>query len=329
MERFATAQLIDVRSPSEYHKGHIPGAVNIPLLSDEARKKVGITFKESGQNAAVLEGFRLSGPLFASMIEEVQSKYLDRQLVLYCWRGGMRSQTMAWVFQLAGMQVELIKGGYKAYRQQLRSALAHPYRFKVLGGNTGSGKTEVLHALRDAGAQVIDLEALASHRGSAFGSFGMGSQPTVEHFENLLYEQLGKMNPQKTIWLEDESRKIGTACIPAEFWLQKDHAPLYFIERTIEERIKRIKDEYVVYGAELLGNAARKIAKRLGPQHLKAALEALDTGDFETFINKMLVYYDKSYAWSLSRRAGREIINLDTSRMTSQQIANELLKTPE
>jgi len=317
--------IVDVRSPGEYAAGHIPGAFNVPLLNDEARKTVGITYKTKGRDAAVLEGFKLSGPLFATLIEQCKAYAGGKSMLIYCWRGGMRSQTMAWMLRLAGLEVQTIPGGYKTYRKLVQASFKQNYQLKVLGGQTGSGKTAVLASMRKLGAQVLDLEALASHRGSAFGGLGMKGQPGVEHFENELHHQLIRLNPDKDIWLEDESRKIGTVIIHADFWEQKDNAVLFYLDVPLENRIQRIREDYAHFGPEALGNAAKKIGKRLGPQHLKEALLALEEGDIDHFIRKVLVYYDNTYNWSLQRRQGKEIHQINCANQTIDEIAHQLI----
>ncbi|MFN3940651.1 MAG: tRNA 2-selenouridine(34) synthase MnmH, partial [Chitinophagales bacterium] len=206
--------LIDVRSPAEYAHAHIPGAVNMPLLSDAERKQTGIAYKREGQEAAIKLGLDLVGVKLSRFVAEAKNIAMNNAVALHCWRGGMRSKSMAILFDFAGIRTYVIKGGYKSFRRLAKKYFDMPYSMLILGGNTGSGKTEVLHALQMAGEQVIDLEALAHHKGSAFGALGEETQPTTEQFENDLFYALRKCNLQKHIWLEDESHLIGTVFIP-------------------------------------------------------------------------------------------------------------------
>src|SRR5258705_1089911 len=210
--------LLDVRSESEYFQGRIPGAANLPLLDDEARKEVGITYKVKGRNQAVEKGFELTGGKFHTFIKTVkdylsqpQTSGLKPQTVmLYCWRGGMRSGIMSWLLETAGIGTVLLKGGYKSYRQWALQQIEAERKVIILGGKTGNGKTFLLNELKKSGEQVLDLEALANHRGSAFGAIGMEAQPRQEHFENLIAFELGKSDPEKILWIENESSKVGS-----------------------------------------------------------------------------------------------------------------------
>ena len=184
--------LIDTRSEKEYEKAHIPGAVNIPILNNEHRHIVGTIYKEEGRQAAVMKGFELVGPLFKEKMEMALQLAEGREVFVYCWRGGMRSNILAWLLKMAGLRVTLLQGGYKAFRNYLLPILDVEYKIIILGGQTGSGKTEMLSLLKSAGEQVIDLEHLASHKGSAFGLLGMPEQPSQEQFENMLALELEK-----------------------------------------------------------------------------------------------------------------------------------------
>jgi tRNA 2-selenouridine synthase len=271
--------LLDVRSPGEYRRGHIPGAISFPLFNDEERAKVGTLYKQTGKDAAVLEGLRIVGPKMAGFVEDAARLSPNRKVKLHCWRGGMRSSSVAWLLQQAGFETQVIKGGYKAYRTEVQQFLCKPFPFKVITGPTGSRKTKILHALRDAGEQVIDLEGLANHKGSAFGSLGMESQPSIEHFENLLHQQLLEMDFNRTIWIEDESRKIGTIVLLEAFWKRIKSVPVVLVKLSVEERVKFLVEEYGAFSKEELRSSVQKIAKRLGGQNLNAALEALEAGN--------------------------------------------------
>ncbi|MBK8554971.1 MAG: tRNA 2-selenouridine(34) synthase MnmH [Lewinellaceae bacterium] len=210
--------LLDVRSPGEYAQGHIPGAFSFPLFSDEERARVGTTYKQANPEAALLLGLDLVGPKMGHFVVEALKLSRNKKLAVHCWRGGQRSKSMAWLLRLAGCDVVTLNGGYKAFRHEaLDQYHLHPYNLRVVGGRTGSGKTKVLQALRDMGEQIIDLEGLAHHKGSAFGAIGEQEQPSVEQFENDLFFALRALDPQKRIWIENESRSIGRVYIPTGF----------------------------------------------------------------------------------------------------------------
>lgn len=294
--------LIDTRSEKEYEKAHIPGAVNIPILNNEHRHIVGTIYKEEGRQAAVMKGFELVGPLFKEKMEMALQLAEGREVFVYCWRGGMRSNILAWLLQMAGLRVTLLKGGYKTFRHWALEQIHRPYRLLILGGKTGSGKTEILSQLHKAGEQVIDLEGLAHHKGSAFGLLGMPPQPSQEHFENKLGLALNEINPLETLWLENESRLIGRIVLPPVLFEAMRISKVLEVEVDRLQREQRISNEYCIFPEDLLAEHTQRIVKRLGPQHLKTALGFLAEGDKESWMKIILDYYDKTYTHSNQQR---------------------------
>ncbi len=297
------APVIDVRSPGEYAHGHIPGARSLPLFTNEERAIVGTLYKQSGRDAAVLEGLRIVGPKLAAIVEEARSIAPDGRIRVHCWRGGERSGSVAWLLDKAGFaQVVTLKGGYKAFRNHVLPSFDVPLSLIVLGGYTGSGKTEILHVLRTHGEQVVDMEGLANHRGSSFGALGLPPQPSTEHFENLLWSELRKLDTARPIWLEDESVLIGRVKIPDGLFAQLRAANVLFIDMPQEVRAERLVADYGKADPKDLREAVLRIQKRMGPQHCKAALEALEAGDLFTVAKTALAYYDKAYLYGLEKR---------------------------
>ena len=175
--------VLDVRSPSEFAQGHVPGAINLPLFDDAQRADIGTIYKNSGKDAAVLRGLRHAGLKMADLVVQAKAIAEGRNSVLvHCWRGGMRSQSVGWLLRTAGMDPLVLDGGYKAFRQFARATFEVPWNLRVISGLTGAGKTRVLLLLKDVGEQVVDLEGLANHRGSAFGGIGQPNQPSTEQF---------------------------------------------------------------------------------------------------------------------------------------------------
>ena len=300
--------LLDVRSPGEYAHGHIPGAVSFPLFSDAERAAVGTLYKQTGKEAAMVLGLKIVGPKLESFVTEALALAPQKQLAVHCWRGGQRSQSMAWLFRQAGFDVVTLDGGYKAYRQEVLSGFATiRLPLIVIGGQTGSGKTKILHALRQSGEQIIDLEAIAHHKGSSFGSIGEPPQPTVEQFENDFYEHILALNPQCRVWVENESRSIGRVFIPDAFWEQMRYAPLFNVEIPFECRIENLVRDYAGISAEELEAAFRRIERKLGGQHLKTALEALAVNDYAAAAAVALRYYDKTYRYGLETNSSPDI----------------------
>ena len=301
----ASTPILDVRSPSEYAAGHIVGAVSMPLFSDEERAVVGTAYKQQGHLPAFEIGIAMVGPKMAGFVAQA------RQLVgaggalhIYCWRGGMRSGSVAWLLAQAGFDVQTLRGGYKAYRHYVQAVLGQAWPLRVLAGPTGSGKTDVLLQIAKEGGQVIDLEGLACHKGSSFGGIGQKPQPRVEDFENQLATQLLAMDATKPIWLEDESQGIGKVFILKAFYEQMQKAPVYALETTLEQRIARLVQDYAMLPQDELAAAIIRLQTRLGPQHAKAALAALAAGDYAEVARIALVYYDKAYKASQGPKAG-------------------------
>ena len=299
--------IIDVRSPGEFHYGHIPGAVNIPLFNDEERAIVGTTYKNHGRPKAILKGLELSGTSMASKLKSALDIAAEGKLLVHCWRGGMRSEAMAWLFSLGDIETEILEGGYKAYRNHILEKLSGKYNYIILGGLTGSGKTEILRILKSKGHQVIDLEGISNHRGSAFGSLGQDSQPTSEHFANLLYDELERMNPGKPVWLEDESKNIGSVFMPDGFYENMQKSPVIAVMMDINDRMPRLLREYASYPADELKASVMKISKRLGGVNTSKCIDSIDSGDLSKAIEITLEYYDKSYLHGLKRRSEMNI----------------------
>lgn len=349
--------VLDVRSPCEYEHGHIPGAVNLPLFTDEERAIVGTAYKQQSREKAIKEGLDFFGPRMRQMVEQVEelvsnkqsaltnnesSKTVDAQLptaktvFLYCWRGGMRSGAVAWLLNLYGFSVNVLAGGYKAYRRHVLEIMAQPFSFSILGGYTGSGKTEVLEAMQRSGHAVINLEELAAHKGSAFGKIGMPPQPTQEMFENLLCEQLKKLSgsnvedgsegPSEIIWLEDESQRIGQLNIPTPLWDTMRRAPLFFLSIPFEERLKHITEEYGNHDREELANCITRISKRLGGLETKNALTFLSEENITECFRILLHYYDKQYKKGLHARPqlASLLVTINAAQVSSSN-ANLLL----
>jgi tRNA 2-selenouridine synthase len=293
--------LIDARSPSEFAAGHIPGAVNVPILDDNQRHEVGICYKQKGNTAAVELGFQLAGGEFADKIRTANTLAQGRRVVVYCWRGGQRSTILSWLLSTVGLKIQRLEGGYKAFRQYANHFFSRSYALMMITGKTGSGKTEILQSLAQAGHNVIDLERLANHRGSAFGGINMPPQPTQEHFENCLAFELAQMSGGD-VWVEGESRFIGKVRIPDDFFTQMQNCASIQIELPLASRMHRVLEEYGHYDREILKEKTQSITKRMGGDKVKICLEALDQGDMHGWVMPLLEYYDKTYLHGIESR---------------------------
>ena len=317
--------LIDVRTPSEFEHGHIPGACNLPLFSNEERVKVGTTYKQSGREQAILLGFDLTGSKWSGFIKDALIIAPDKKIAVHCWRGGMRSGVMAWALDLYGFEVYLIDGGYKKYRHWVHQQFAKACKLQVLGGMTGSGKTRLLHQLQDMGEQIIDLEDLAQHKGSSYGTMNKLVQPTQEQFENDFARCLNALDRNNPVWVEDESIAIGKRFIPKPFWNQMQTAPMIDIRVSHQQRIAALAAEYGSLPSEFLIESTERIKKRLGPEQTKFAVAAIRENRIEDFIKIVLVYYDKTYCSGLSKRNTSLIFTLELTNKDITGQAQQIL----
>ena len=244
-------------------------------------------------------------------------------ILIHCWRGGMRSAAVAWLLDLYGFKVYTLIGGYKAYRNWALEQFVKEYNFRIIGGYTGSGKTLLLHALAKENNSIVDLEGLANHKGSALGALGNPPQPTQEMFENLLAEKLSTINhqPSTTIYLEDESQRIGNLQIPIQLWYCMRKAPVYFVDIPFEERLNYLTDEYGIHPKEKLVNAIMRIQKRLGGLETKNAINFLLENNFKESFRILLHYYDKWYAKGLYNRENAEVLikNIPANLVNTEQ----------
>jgi tRNA 2-selenouridine synthase len=303
--------LVDVRTPAEFAQGRIPGAFNIPIFTNEERVNVGTTYKQVGREQAILLGFDLTGNKWSGFIKAALEIAPAKKIAVHCWRGGMRSASMAWAFDLYGFEVYLIQGGYKSYRRWSAEQFGKAYQLNVLGGMTGSGKTKILHQLQANGEQVIDLEELAQHQGSSYGTMNTLVQPTQEQFENNMAFQLQQIDLQKKVWVEDESLTIGKRCIPKPFWEQMRMATLIYLNVPLQQRVDLLVREYGALDQDFLISCTERIWKRLGPEQTKNAILAIRENRMADFISLVLMYYDKTYRTGLNKRNKDSIVTVD------------------
>ncbi|MBE7381514.1 MAG: tRNA 2-selenouridine(34) synthase MnmH [Leptolyngbya sp. SIO1E4] len=320
----AAGPILDVRSPGEYSHGHIPAAISFPLFNDEERAQVGICYQQQGRDAAVELGFDLLGPKLGAMVRKAQAIAPEKMVRVHCWRGGMRSGGVAWGLQMAGFQVMTLEGGYKSFRRWVRQVVSTPRNLIVLGGMTGTGKTHILHALKQQGEPTLDLEALANHRGSSFGSLDMPPQPSTEHFENLISDRLIQLDPRRPVWVEAESRGVGTCRIPAEFFQQMEAAPTLEIVRPLEERLEILLEMYGQTDRAALIQATERIRKRLGGQRTQAAVESIRNERPHEVCKILLDYYDRTYRYGLEQR-NQVIPQIDVAGLSPEEAARLLI----
>jgi len=322
--------LIDVRSPGEFAKGHIPGAINIPLFSNEERAHVGTVYVQQSKEKAVELGYQFVNPKLDWFISESRKVAGKSAVAVHCWRGGMRSRAFAEHLHQHGFQeVFVITGGYKAFRNYVLDFFEQPFRLRILGGYTGSGKTFILKKLKELGHQVIDLEGIAHHKGSAFGAIGELAQPTVEQFENRLFEEFRHLDLQQPIWLEDESHSIGRVKIPMALFRQIRRQIVYFIQIPKEKRAQHLVGEYASFGNDQLAWAINGIAKRLGGQNVQRAHKLLKADNYYEVALLALQYYDKAYSRGVENRNPELVFKIPLTDMNHSKNTQSIIKFVE
>ena len=307
------SEILDVRSPAEFAEDRAPGAVNLPVLSDAERAEVGTAYARVNPFAARRLGAGLvSANVARHLAGHLADKPKDYRPLITCWRGGQRSASLALVLGQIGWRVGVVKGGYKAYRAWACGQLTElpgRFRYRLVSGATGSGKTRLLHAIRARGAQVLDLEALANHRGSLLGH--LGPQPSQKLMESRLIDELARLDPARPVWLEAESRRVGDRYIPPALWERMRSAPGVELRVPVAGRVAFILDDY----RHLIADPAsfRDLLPRLAARHGKATLAEWEAmtgrGDWAAFVESLLVkHYDPGYAASAAKQFAGDLV---------------------
>ena len=299
-------EIIDVRSPGEFADDHLPGAVNLPVLNDAQRAEVGTIHRREGSFAAARIGAAyISTNIGTHLAGHFAAKGKDYKPLIYCWRGGQRSASLALVLARIGWRTTVLAGGYKTYRAHvLRGLATAPQRFeyRVVTGATGTGKTRLLHALAARGAQILDLESLARHRGSVLG--GSGSQPSQKRFDSLLLAAFDRFDPRVPVWIEAESNRIGDVYLPEALWTMMRSAGGIEIRMPLNERVRYLVAEYANLFADPsdLKEKLRRLSPKYGARQIAAWCLAVDAGEWDALAESLLaLHYDGSYAASTER----------------------------
>ena len=296
----ASHLVVDVRTPLEFAEDHLPGAINVPLLSNEERVEIGTLYKQTGPHQARVRGLELTAARFPGIVRQIAAAAQGRPILVYCWRGGLRSKTVASILGLTGYKASQLAGGYKAFRAEVTGyfeTFAPPGPLVVLHGLTGLGKTHLLALLQAQGEAVIDLEAIASHRGSAFGALGLVHDLTQKHFETLLWDAFRKLHPGRPVFIEGESRRIGRVLLPGSLYDVMRDGTLVWCEASIATRVQRLIEEYGLPAyKEGMADALLRIRKKLGGEKYLEISGYLERWELEPFMTELLNnYYDKLY----------------------------------
>ena len=303
------AVLIDARSPAEFAEATIPGAINIPILDDAERKEVGTLYKQAGKTEARRRGVVLVAPKIPVMVEQVAGLQAGTSLpvVVFCWRGGMRSLALTQFLELAGVPARQLSRGHKGFRRHVLDFFEKGQwgRLVVLRGLTGVGKTHYLHRLAENGSPIIDLEGLANHRGSAFGSLGLPPQPTQKMFEALLWDKLRKIPEGEFALAEGESRHIGRVVLPLQLYKSLQVETSIWLQAELPKRVRNILSDYPAIDS-LKGDFAepiKSLKERLGKKTVRRYLELLDAGKWAELVSDLMEnYYDPLYRHTLPER---------------------------
>ena len=335
--------ILDVRSPAEYDDGHIDGAISWPLFSNDERAQIGTLYNQRSREEAVDLGLELIGPRMKEMAQygrkifenqaSSDGSIVRKSLLIHCWRGGMRSESVSWLLRTSGVPSIVLEGGYKAFRSYARSQFDRKIDFAVLGGLTGSAKTATLLELEKLpGESIVDLEGMARHFGSAFGNLSEHAQPTTQQFSNDLYARLRSLNawndfsPVRTrpIWIENESRSIGLVDLPEPIFSQLISSRCFEMKRTYDDRVNHLVQMYGEIDTDLLTSAFKRIMPKLGGQNTNSAIAALAEGDLDTAARIALVYYDNTYAHGLTKRDSSLRTDVICENLTPAQCATHL-----
>ncbi len=325
--------VVDVRTPLEYAEDHIPGAVNVPLLTNEERVEIGILYKQTGPHAARQRGLELTSPRFPAIVRKIDQHAGGRPILAYCWRGGLRSRTVAVILELTGYKALQLEGGYKTYRNHVVAyfeKFTSPGPLVVIHGLTGVGKTTFIHDLSDDKCTVIDLEGLARHRGSAFGALGLDRQPGQKRFESILWDEFRKVKCGKPVILEGESRRIGMLSLPGNLYDVMAGSIKVWCKASIETRVARLIEEYgkPEYRSGM-AEALLRIRKKLGVQQYNEISGYLENWEMELFMEALLTnYYDRVYYKSKdwTEEFAVSLENYEEARGNLEMFLNELVK---
>ncbi|MDJ0730893.1 MAG: tRNA 2-selenouridine(34) synthase MnmH [Crocosphaera sp.] len=328
------SEIIDVRSENEFAEDHIPGAINLPVLDNEERKKVGTIYKQISAFEAKKLGASL---IFNNISKQINQHFLNKDTcyspLIYCWRGGQRSQSLAVILAQIGWQVTVLKGGYKTYRsyvcQQLKT-LPLQFNYNILCGLTGTGKTYFLQGLKQQGYQVLDLEKIANHRGSLLGEEwknDIKNQPSQKYFDSLLLQKFQQFDVNQPIWIESESYKIGNVYLPESLWKKMKQSPCFELQLPLEKRVEFLLQEYehLTENPEILKNKLRYLKTYYGWNKISQWNSWIDNKSWKELVQDLLViHYDPAYRRSLKKMSSKIIKTIQLSDLNLDYLLESL-----
>ena len=315
---------IDVRCPREYKKGHYTNAINIPIFSDDEYQKLGQIYRKEGDTVAYQLGYKYALNSKTRILGSMRK--LDKNdFIIYCARGGMRSKGFQTIVNQEGYKTSRIKKGYKEIREHVLNSFKEKRVVVIIAGSTGTGKTTIINKMKECGHDIIDLEKLANHRGSAFGDLGIAEQASQQQFENDLSYFWTQTDPGRDVFIESESRKIGKVSIPEGIWEQMVKALYLKIDMGIDRRVENLIKDYGEYPRSDLEKRIHQISRKLGGQNVKTAIDFLENNSLHELCKFLLEnYYDKMYGLAYEKRdSKKEKIKVEDE--TNDQIINIIL----
>ena len=333
------SEIIDVRSPEEYALDHIPGAINLPVLNNEERKRVGTIYKENPFEARKLGATLISRNVANHLEHKLYENDSDYSPLLYCWRGGMRSRSMTLILKSIGWNANVIQGGYRAFRQTVVCDLESYFTNKqldlrVISGLTGVGKTRLLHSIRLAGGQVLDLEGLANHKGSLLGKPPKENQPSQKKFETRLCHEMSKLDLSRPIYLEAESNRIGNVHCPSGLWTALSSAKVTHIDLPMDQRIILLREDYPHFqqDPEHLLSLLDILGRLRGNEQVNEWKQLVEVKNWDGFVRSILVnHYDLCYRQPGDEKSNYQAVTANvtigkTNSVSFNKAASEVLE---
>ena len=315
---------IDVRCPREYKKGHYTYAINIPIFSDDEYQELGQIYRKEGDNVASQLGYKYALNSKTRILTSMK-ELNENNFIIYCARGGMRSKGFQAIVNQEGYRTFRIKKGYKEIREHVLNSFKEKRVVVIIAGSTGTGKTTIINKMKECGHNIIDLEKLANHRGSAFGDLGVSEQASQQQFENDLSYFWTQTDPGRNVFIESESRKIGKVSIPEGIWTQMIKALYLKIDMGIDRRVENLIKDYGEYPRSDLEKRIHQISRKLGGQNVKTAIDLLDSNSLHDLCKFLLEnYYDKMYRVAYNRRDSKKE-EIKVTKETNEQVIEAIL----
>lgn len=324
------AVIVDVRTREEYADDHIPGSINCPVLDGDQRKEVGTVYKTISKQQALFLGAKYICANIPQILDQIGPFSKGEKIAFYCFRGGLRSKSIATVVSCMHVAASFLEGGYKRYRNHVLEYLATTHLEKMIGlyGYTGSGKTEIINNIKQFQVQVLDLEGRANHKGSVFGGLNCEAQPAQRLFESLLADDIRGLNPKLPILIEGESSKIGRLHLPVSIYKQMLQSPKIFVDVPLAVRIENILHDYQAIDAVQFFTALESVRRYMKKALYDEIHLSFGQGDLSKTVELLLLHYydqlylgsNQTYDYVLPQTSSREQLQLDVVDIMRSQM---------